>query len=734
MTRSTVANACYGIYAYPQNTDYVFNTVNIYGNNSTWTGASYGLYLTSATGTLPNFYNNIFVNQCTTPATSVYASYIGSSSYLNNMNNNDYLSSGTYLGYYNGTNATTLAAWQSASGKDGNAKNVNPIFTSNTDLHIASLTLNNAGFPYSSVNKDIDGQNRSLSQPDIGADEFTPPALDAGIASIDTPSVGWCAGTKPVWVTIKNFGTTTLTSATINWSVNGSNQTSYNWTGSLALNATAQIQLGTYALNGVSSYDFKSWTSSPNGGTDGNISNDSARNLGMISALTGTYTIGGTTPDFNTFQDARTALVTRGVCGPVVFNVRDGSYQAQLDLGVIGGATSVNTVTFQSQSGDSSLVTLKYPSLSSPLNDYVIRMNGTKWVTFKKMTIQRTFANTQGKVIELKGGANNNTFTNCRIFGVNCTNPAVTTPTSTNYAIVYSATDIDFNNTFKNNNIRYGSYGFYWLGTNTTTLETGTLIQGNKLDSQYYMGIYTLYQDAEQLRSNTLTNIIQTSGYGFYIANNYNGQVISKNRIDMPRSGYGMYIASNIGIATGAGNVSNNFVTIGGTAASYGIYMTGNSWQNIYYNNIRVYNSNSASYAFYVPSTTGTYNNLVNNIFANTAANQVIYVGTSAYINTINYNDYYTTGSNLGQWVSTLCYNLSGWQSATGQEGNSKSINPNFASKTDTEFEPAQYDAVGLSILATPASNGEGVNSSAPISGVDVLRVVPSISSRTDER
>ena len=48
--------------------------------------------------------------------------------------------------------------------------------------------------------------------------------------------------------------------------------------------------------------------------------------------LSGTYTIGGTSPDYSSFSSAISSLVTNGVCGPVVFNVRNGTYSEQIQV------------------------------------------------------------------------------------------------------------------------------------------------------------------------------------------------------------------------------------------------------------------------------------------------------------------------------------------------------------------------------------------------------------------
>lgn len=66
----------------------------------------------------------------------------------------------------------------------------------------------------------------------------------------------------------------------------------------------------------------------------------------VFSQLSGSYTIGGSSPTYATFAAAVAAL-SAGVNGPVVFNVRSGTYPEQISIPSITGVSATNTVTFQ---------------------------------------------------------------------------------------------------------------------------------------------------------------------------------------------------------------------------------------------------------------------------------------------------------------------------------------------------------------------------------------------------
>ena len=74
--------------------------------------------------------------------------------------------------------------------------------------------------------------------------------------------------------------------------------------------------------------------------------------------LIGTYTIGGTSPDYATFTAAVADLTSLGISGSVTFDVRDGIYPEKISIPAITGASSSSTITFQSETGDSSAVIL----------------------------------------------------------------------------------------------------------------------------------------------------------------------------------------------------------------------------------------------------------------------------------------------------------------------------------------------------------------------------------------
>jgi hypothetical protein len=102
-----------------------------------------------------------------------------------------------------------------------------------------------------------------------GAPNFT---LDAAIEDILSPSKDQMYArynpvcTSPI-IRIKNTGSTTLTSLTITYGINGATPSVYTWTGSLKFMEIAEVTLGTFNW-APGATNFTVTLSSPNGGTD----------------------------------------------------------------------------------------------------------------------------------------------------------------------------------------------------------------------------------------------------------------------------------------------------------------------------------------------------------------------------------------------------------------------------------------------------------------------------------
>lgn len=99
-------------------------------------------------------------------------------------------------------------------------------------------------------------------------------ATDAGLEGFTSLDDTMCSGMQPVAVVLKNAGPGTLTSVTLNYKVNNVLQAPVNWSGSLSVNSTTNVNLGSYYFLFGTPATVVAWTSNPNNQPDPNTSND----------------------------------------------------------------------------------------------------------------------------------------------------------------------------------------------------------------------------------------------------------------------------------------------------------------------------------------------------------------------------------------------------------------------------------------------------------------------------
>jgi len=201
-------------------------------------------------------------------------------------------------------------------------------------------------------------------------------------------------------------------------------------------------------------------------------------------ALSGNFTIPGS---YLSFSDAVADLIMQGVSDPVVFDVSDGTYNEQISIPSIQGASSVNTITFRGNITDSTLVKLTFSGFS-----YIVKLDGADFITFRNMHLQST-STSPVHVVELANGANNNKFINNKIEAA-----------SGSGNLIFSGNTLDNNNTFENNLISGGLRGIELAGVQGNIQEQGNIIKGNTFINQTLRAIGLIFNSNTQVVGNTI--------------------------------------------------------------------------------------------------------------------------------------------------------------------------------------------------------------------------------------
>lgn len=274
----------YGMYFNGTTNNKVYHNTVLLDQNLSSASTNYCLYATG-TNTGTEYKNNILSITGGGTATKYGFYYSTAASVTDAQKNNVYINTtqaGTANYGYLATAYLTQAAFQAAvPAYELSSPTVDPQYVS---AATANYTPTNAAVIGAGVNAttlvpgDINGVLRP-SNPTIGAFEaMAAIPNNASLPALINPVGNFCSGSQQVKVVIKNSGTNNITSAQINWKVNGVVQTPYSYTGTIvplsaAGNNTDTVVIGTYAFAAGNS-NLQVWTTLPNGTTDSDPTND----------------------------------------------------------------------------------------------------------------------------------------------------------------------------------------------------------------------------------------------------------------------------------------------------------------------------------------------------------------------------------------------------------------------------------------------------------------------------
>ena len=732
-----------------------FNSVSMtgVGSNSSPTFA----IVVGGSNPVVDLQDNIFYNTQTTTTGKTYAIGLAYASPYTNLTSdyNDFVSTGTtaafaVTGGLAGTDRTSLAAWRTETGKDANSKNVDPVFTSVSDLHLqGTTTLGAMGITIAGITIDIDGQTRA-NPPFIGADEIpvSPGTLQFSSA---TYSVTEQAITATITVTRANGtqGAASVMYATSDGSAMGGvacgGTTDYittsgtlNWANGDSANKTFTV---TVCNDGVSepSETVNLALSNATGATLGSP-NTATLTIINSDAFNGSYTIGagGSYPSLTGVNGALTALNNGYLTGPVVFNLIENSTSIEavetypITINAIAGSSAANTLTIKPATGATVSIT------GSVASGPIFKLNGASNViidgsnsggTDRSLTITNTNATSPSVIAFTSIGTTpftNTTLKNCVIVnGANTSSAVVISDGATlGNAGFFS------NVTIQNNSVQKAFIGVYANGGTTPQNGSNLVYTQNDLSTSganaiRFTGLYMQGVNGATVTQNTIGNFSGTESeddQGIWLATGTINATVDSNTIKtLKYTGTGGYGCHGIAVSTGATGaniqVSNNMLyDLSGDGFDYtGSFFADNPFAiyafstqtgvKIYFNSINLtgntLNQTNALSAGIVLGTGTTAdvrdNAVVNNLGLLSATG---YGSTGIWLQTASsqlavadYNDYFVnpTGSGvkaIGKIsTTTTSTTLFAWQGATSQEGHSLSVNPPYVSATNLHLQ-----------------------------------------------
>ncbi|GAB5536790.1 MAG: hypothetical protein Rubg2KO_30390 [Rubricoccaceae bacterium] len=400
--------------------------------------------------------------------------------------------------------------------------------------------------------------------------------------------------------------------------------------------------------------------------------------------LSGTYTVGGTAPDYATPRDAADDVMAVGVNGDTIFQIRPGTYDTGIALiGEISGASETSRIRFEAEN-PANRPTLRRPFATSADN-YVVRIGErVKWVTFKNLDFVAAAVSPIGRLIEFQDAAVKPayiTIRGCTFTGHSAAGSDEGALISEDSPVVGLVLD---QNTFTQGwaavhaNIRGG--------TVSGASATGGTYTNNTFDSQSMFGIRS--GAGHRIADNTFLDGLTTSGSYTAIELGSGNAEIFRNTITLQKGRKGIRMGSDAGHSP---NVTNNLISIKPVNAEYGILIAG-EFGIVEHNTVRMEDGPV------VTSTWGAKIIMLNNIFVNMGADPVLDLGSVttpvSTLNRSNHNALHSGGPALVEENGVSYATLADWQTATGFDLDSVVKLPTFVSTAN----PVNLRLAGASV------------------------------------
>ncbi len=682
--------------------EFYHNTVYMNIGGSSSISSIYGIYFDGRDSSI--FKNNIFVcgGSHTASILQSCAAYFNVNPLGNSVNYNIYynmLGTGTpttnTLVYRNSTSYTSSNYHTAVAGGDSSF-NLMPTWTAVDDLHFTGPCGLSKGLDLTSIiPADIDGETRNVP-PHIGSDEYPGLPDNLAVTELLYPVSPVVSGPQDLRVRVKNVGGNTITSFAISYELNSGSPVTQFITATLGVCDTISVLFtGSNQPNIASGINnLKIYSFAPNSTSDANPSNDTIRAT-VVTALSGTFTIGPVGADFTSFTQAANTLVSGGMNGPVTFNVMTATYNEQISIPPVFGASAGNRIVFQSLANHRDSVVLNFNATAG--NNYVVRLDRAAYITFRNMTIRALNA-TNGRVVAIMDTATFDTIDNCKLITASASSSSDAT------AVVYGFVKGRNNLVIKNNLIQNGGYGIYMGQPNTSFDIKGTItIEGNTMQNINYQNYFRALSRLKFRNNSVITTSTNTSYRGLYFiygANDNDSLDITGNIFRQP-GGDAIYLENPD--YNKYGIIANNSVAITGphNGSVNGIFASGLCKTKIYHNSVNINSSTTGGNAASFEFTSAGTSDIKNNVFSNSNGGVALIINTPSYCTSDN-NNLYSTGTVVRTGTSTNYATLGAWRAASAKDMNSVSYRPGFTNVTTGVLTPNAADTASWSL------NGRG--------------------------
>ncbi|MGB1041058.1 MAG: right-handed parallel beta-helix repeat-containing protein, partial [Flavobacteriales bacterium] len=419
--------------------------------------------------------------------------------------------------------------------------------------------------------------------------------------------------------------------------------------------------------------------------------------------LSGNYTIDITSPtagtNYQSFYNAISDLNSCGVSGPVVFNVKAGTYSGQYSIGNITGTTSTNTITFNGGT-NGAIITHNATSSFAP---YVFRLSGTKHIIFDSLTVQGTGVN-YARLFYFTGISEHITIKNCIL---NC--PNVNNGNAFNQVPISNdnnASNRGKNILIENNEILNAGIGILFVGRYSNREDSNT-ITGNTIHKFYRSGLEVYDQDNIVVTDNVIIAAQDPNYTSTGIITRGNHNKILRNSIQTNGIVTNVGISANglTGTVSNPSEISNNMIVtsnIPTTAQQQGIGLSSASNTNVDNNTIHIRAlGNEYSAGMRVDGlASGSNLNIRNNVLVNTGKGLAISLPDANDIGLFYNNLYYSNGTDKFKVLTTNYSSFSGYQAAYPRDTNSVYGYPQFVNDSNLHLIGNLANDMGTNLVS----------------------------------
>lgn len=334
--------------------------------------------------------------------------------------------------------------------------------------------------------------------------------------------------------------------------------------------------------------------------------------------------------NYTTLQDAVNDLNSKGSCGPVEFKVKQGIYLGKVVFPASLNLSSTKPLTV---SGAKYSITRFYDNPSnSATNNYVIKIDGAKYITFRDLQIDRgSGGDTYANVISLTNNVSNIHFENCKISGIKTSSGG-----GINKVLMHFDTTFHQNITIKGCILNGGGNGIYYARTGTANNAGGWVIQDNSFTDVTETSIYLTRLKNLKILKNKIQATLTSIAFQWAINLSDCGDSIEIKRNTVIQNRGTVFSLNN----TSAGNnapaeiYNNVFNSVGNNSAAVVINASSNVW--FYHNSVKQSSSGSA-----IISTQNKRLKIANNIVQGGAFS--LSIDSISSVLTSNFNNWIST-------------------------------------------------------------------------------------------